>query len=105
MKRLMRSPMVGEVGLVRGLLEQAGIVCFMKNEQLAGALGDIPFLECEPELWVVHDDDFTAAQRILAEHRAPARAAAQWRCTHCGELIEGQFGACWQCGNQDTHES
>jgi hypothetical protein len=102
MQRLMRSSLVSEIGLVRSLLERAGIACFTKNEQLAGALGDIPFLECEPELWVLHDDDLSAAQHILAAHNAPASAAAQWRCVHCGELIEGQFGACWQCGNQDS---
>ena len=97
----MRSATVGEIGLVRGLLEQAGIQCLTKNEQLAGALGEIPFLECEPELWVLHDEDLPRAQQILANHNAPASAAGQWRCSHCGELIDGQFGACWQCGNPD----
>ncbi len=93
-----------EIGLVRGLLEHAGIECITKNEQLAGALGDIPFLECEPELWVVHDADLARAREILASHRAPAHSASVWRCDVCGELIEGQFGACWQCGNPDHHE-
>jgi hypothetical protein len=104
MKRLMRSAMASEIGLVRGLLERAGIQCHTKNEQLAGALGDIPFLECEPELWVLHDEDLDRAQRILAAHNAPAHTTSQWRCRHCGELIDGQFGACWQCGNPD-HEA
>ena len=76
MKRLMRSATVGEIGLVRGLLEQAGIECLTKNEQLAGALGEIPFLECEPELWVLHDEDLPRAQQILANHNAPASALA-----------------------------
>lgn len=97
----MRNATIGEIGLVRGLLERDGIKCITKNEQLAGALGDIPFLECEPELWVVHDEDLPQAQRILADHNAPASSTAQWRCSHCGELIEGQFGACWQCGTPD----
>lgn len=97
----MRSSMVSEVGLVRGLLEHAGIECFTRNEQLAGALGDIPFLECEPELWVLHDEDLVRAKRILAAHEAPACASVQWRCRQCGELIDGQFEACWRCGNPD----
>ena len=59
MKRLFRSPMMSEVGLVRGLLEQAGIACLVKNERLSGALGDIPFLECEPELWVLNEADLS----------------------------------------------
>ena len=90
-----------EVGLVRGLCERAGIECITKNEQLAGALGEIPFLECQPELWVVHDRDQRRAEAILATHEAPAAIHGRWRCDHCGEWIEGQFGACWQCGNAD----
>ena len=101
MKRLIADSTRTEIGLVRGLLERAGIACITKNEQLAGALGDIPFLECEPELWVVHDDDLERARQILSKHRAPAVAASVWRCGACGELIEGQFGACWRCGNPD----
>lgn len=104
MKRLLRSSMTSEIGLIRGLLERAGIACFTKNEQLAGALGDIPFLECEPELWVVHDADLPRAKSILAAHQTPSDKTQQWRCSHCGELIDGQFGACWQCGNPD-HEA
>jgi hypothetical protein len=100
-KRLLRHSTPTEIGLVRGLLEHAGIECITRNEQLAGALGDIPFLECEPELWVLHDEDLERAQKILDAHRAPAGTASQWRCSRCGELIEGQFGACWQCGNPD----
>jgi hypothetical protein len=101
MKRLFRSSMMSEVGLIRGLLEQAGIACLVRNERLSGALGDIPFLECEPELWVLNDADLPKAKRILAEHEAPATATSQWRCGHCGEIVDGQFGACWQCGTPD----
>lgn len=101
MKRLFRSPMMSEVGLVRGLLEQAGIACLVKNERLSGALGDIPFLECEPELWVLNEADLSKAKRILAEHESPPSAASKWRCSHCGELVDGQFSACWQCGTPD----
>ena len=101
MKRLFRSSTMSEVGLLRGLLEQAGIACLIKNERLSGALGDIPFLECEPELWVLQDDDMPKAKRILAEHEAPPDATSQWRCSHCGEMVDGQFGACWQCGTPD----
>lgn len=97
----MRSAMLSEIGLVRGLLERAGIECITKNEQLAGALGDIPFLECEPELWVLHDADLARARSILTTHNAPVVGADQWRCRHCGELIDAQFEACWQCGNPD----
>ena len=101
MKRLLKHASLAEIGLVRGLLEHAGIACVTKNEQLAGALGDIPFLECEPEIWVLDDADLARATAILESHQAPAAASGQWRCSHCGELIDGQFQVCWQCGTPD----
>ena len=105
MKRLMRSNIPGEVTMVRDLLERAGIDCITRGEQLGGALGDIPFLECEPEVWVLRDEDMAAAQRVLARHRAPSGSAARWRCSNCSEWVEGQFEACWRCGTLDTADN
>ena len=104
MKRVFRHDSAAEVGLLRGLLEQAGIACLTKNEQLAGALGEIPFLECQPELWVVDDDDRQRAEAIIAAHYAHAPAHADWTCSHCGETNEGQFSACWRCGAADRED-
>lgn len=100
----MRAVPASEIGLVRGLLERAGIKCHTKNEQLAGALGDIPFLECEPELWVVHDEDLPRAEQILAAHNAPVGSATPWQCSHCDEMIDAQFEICWKCGNPDLEQ-
>lgn len=101
MKRVFRHRSLADVGLVRGLLDRAGIACTTRNEQLAGALGDIPFLECEPELWILHDQDYARAMQIVGEHEAPASEHATWYCAACAEVNEGQFAACWRCGDAD----
>jgi len=101
MKRLVKDAPVPEIGLIRGLLERAGIPCVTRNEQLAGALGEIPFLECDPELWVLHDEDLPRARQILEAHQAPPLKASRWHCRECGELIDGQFEVCWRCGTPD----
>ena len=105
MKRVFRGRSLPEVGHLKSLLEQAGIACLIKNEQLAGALGEIPFLECMPELWVLEDREAGGAERIIAESivgtSAPATGAA-WRCRRCGGENEPQFAACWQCGTSDA---
>lgn len=101
MKRVFRHDSVAEIGLLRGLLEQAGIACLTKNEALVGALGEIPFLECQPELWVVDDADRARAEAIISEHYRGPPAHADWTCQACGETNEGQFGACWKCGAAD----
>lgn len=84
------------VNHVRNLLEASGIEAQMKNEFLGGAAGELPPTEAWPELWV-EEADFTRAQRVVDEfqHAEPQPA---WRCRRCGELIEGQFSECWNCG-------
>ncbi len=100
MKRVFQSESLAEVGHLRNLLEHAGIACVIRNEQLSGALGEIPFLECLPELWVLHDDELPRARRLIEQQREPV-AAPDWRCAECAELNEGQFAACWCCGSPD----
>ncbi len=87
--------------LLREFLEKEGIASLIRNEQLFGAMGEIPFAECFPELWVVDDETFPRA-RMLAEGwlHQDARQAEPWTCPACGEELEGQFGACWKCGRQ-----
>jgi hypothetical protein len=104
MKRVFRGRALPEVGHLKSLLEDAGIRCHIKNEQLGAALGEIPFLECTPELWVLEDGDERAAARLIGESIVGAGTpitGAAWRCRRCGGDNEPQFAACWQCGTHD----
>jgi hypothetical protein len=89
--------------LLKELLEGEGIACLLRNEELFAAMGEIPFIECLPELWVVDDEIYPRARVLLDgwlqtdEHKAEP-----WVCPGCGERLEGQFGACWKCGQQRT---
>lgn len=103
MKRVATAESLLEIGHWRNVLEQNGIACLVKNEQLSGALGEVPFLECLPELWVVADADRERAESLLADLRrdevaADGAGAAAWTCPHCKEDNEAQFAACWNCG-------
>jgi hypothetical protein len=88
-----------EAGLLKGLLEREGIACLVRNEQLFSALGEIPFTECFPELWVIDDETYPRAS-LLVENwlKGQDDSSEGWTCGGCGERLEGQFGACWQCG-------
>lgn len=82
------------------VLRAAGIACSVRNATLAAGIGDIPFLECSPQLWIDNDLDEAHARALLAEIEtgdSEVPRAAPWHC-RCGEVIEPQFGACWQCG-------
>jgi hypothetical protein len=78
-------------------LRAAGIRCEVRNTTLSGAMGEIPFLECAPQLWVLDELDETRANEVLQQLRRPV-TGAPWRCTECGEESEPQFGTCWKCG-------
>lgn len=54
-----------EAGRVRSLLEAHGIRTFMKNEFLSGALGDLPFQEVAPMVYVVEESDLPVALALL----------------------------------------
>jgi hypothetical protein len=86
--------------LLRERLEREGIACLLRNEELFSAMGEIPFLECRPELWVVDDEVWPRAQLLTEAWERGDGAAESWLCAGCGERLEGQFGACWKCGRE-----
>jgi hypothetical protein len=95
-KRVFRAASLLQVAHARNVLIAAGIDSELRNQYLAGALGDLPMLETWPQLWV-EDALESAAQRAL-EKAASAPTGAPWVCPQCGEQLEPQFTTCWRCG-------
>ncbi len=90
-----------ELHLLKEILEKMQIQCMVRNENLAGGVGEIPFLNCYPELWLLNERDQDRAQALIANWREAKRPPqAIWVCPQCTEIIDGQFGACWQCGTE-----
>ena len=81
-----------------GLLAQEGISTRVFNENAQGAMGEIPFTQAYPEVWVVEDAQFTRARGILNEFESSAPTATLTVCDRCGEQNPGNFELCWQCG-------
>jgi Putative prokaryotic signal transducing protein len=97
MRKVHTAESMLEIAHLRNLLETAGIACVVRNERLSGALGEIPFVECWPELWVREPGQALRARGLLDEALRPGPPAASWDCPSCGERIEGQFAQCWRC--------
>jgi hypothetical protein len=97
MKLLARAEHPLQAAIWADTLRAAGISCTVRNTVLSGALGEIPFLECAPQIWLDHDADEDRAREILRQLREPTRGP-EWRCADCGETSEAQFGSCWHCG-------
>ncbi len=103
MKRVWSGTALHDTVHLQNLLQLAGIRSVVKNRDLGGALGDLPFLDCSPELWVVEDSDLDRASALISDalRPKPRVATAPWRCAQCGEDNEAQFAACWRCGHGD----
>ena len=97
MRKVHTAESMVEIAHLRNLLESEGIACVVRNERLAGALGEIPFVECWPQLWVRNAGDVLRARGLIDEALRPTPEAEPWVCPHCGEHIEPQFAQCWHC--------
>lgn len=97
MRKVHTAESLIEIAHLRHVLESAGIACFVRNEALTSVIGEIPFIECWPELWVVRNGDALRARGLIDEARQPDVPAPDWHCERCGELVDGRFAACWRC--------
>jgi len=98
MKRIFTSPDSAELGLLKNILQKAGVHCVEINEQMAQTIPSAPF---QAELWVENETDYPAAVAILEEWQRPTKdAGASWTCSRCGEKLGSQFSKCWKCGTK-----
>jgi rubrerythrin len=84
-----------EAVLVKLALEREGIRCFIvaanaARARLRGAVHVSP-------------SNAERARQIVTRHLKGASVSEAalmpaWRCVNCGEMVEGQFQACWKCG-------
>jgi hypothetical protein len=99
MKKLYTAQNPLTISHLKNILESGGIVCVVKNLYLASAVGELPPIECWPELWIIDDARHDEAQEVLERTLAPVRSVSgPWTCRKCGTEVEGQFSECWNCG-------
>lgn len=99
MKRIYSAKDPLMIGHLKNVLATFGIRCITRKYDLSSAAGELPPIECWPELWVVDDEKVNRAEAILKKTLAPLRSVQKsWLCPGCGETIEGQFSECWNCG-------
>ena len=95
MLRLARAPNIAIAALWADALQQAGFSASVQRYFLGGLAGELPPDQCLPEVWLAHDHEESRAKELLYHlQNMPQR---RWHCA-CGEIVEGGFEQCWQCG-------
>ncbi len=87
-----------QVGRIQSLLESHDIPTFLKNQFTSSVMGEVPFVEVCPQLYILNEADLPEANRLLAQEKVEPAPVADWVCGECGAEVEGQFGSCWNCG-------
>ena len=104
MKELFRERELETVSFYKQLLENEGIPCLIRNENLTmSGLTDFPIPEFFPALNVLHDEDYQRAMEIIRQqlHETRTKSAGdpdqESPCPSCGEMNPQNFAQCWSC--------
>ena len=105
MKRVYSADSIVQVTHIKNVLSAEGIRAEIRNDRLGSVIGEIPFLETWPELWVAQLDFDRSQELIEQELHGPGLDEPSWTCRPCGEQIDGQFMECWNCGAVRTFDA
>ena len=95
MQRLTQAPNLAIATLWSDALNREGIATSLQRTFLTGGIGDLPPDQCLPEIWITEPTQEKRAREVLYDlQHIPQR---RWHCA-CGELVEGGFEQCWNCG-------
>ena len=98
MHKLYAASSLQEAYLIAGMLATAGIDAQILNQHSQGGLGEIPFGEVYPEIWLADDANMAAARRIIDAYEQPAADPGTVVCWSCHEENPADFDVCWHCG-------
>ncbi|HET6592340.1 MAG TPA: DUF2007 domain-containing protein [Xanthomonadales bacterium] len=86
------------VGQMQSLLESHGISTYIRNQYGSSVMGEVPFVEVVPQLYVLRECDVARAVELLKLDLASEPEGREWVCPECGVEVEGNFTRCWKCG-------
>lgn len=85
-----------KVGLYKSILDEAGILCFIQNDNTSR--GEVVIPAFYPTLCITDEDRYDEAVELLKNvHFAPADDGADWACPKCNESVPSSFDSCWNC--------
>jgi uncharacterized paraquat-inducible protein A len=98
MKRIYSAQNLPDAHIVLHLLSEAGIAAHVFNANAQSGMGELPFTETFPQVWVMNDEQASRAEKIVRDYKS---APIDHRIVHCAECHEenpANFEVCWKCG-------
>lgn len=96
MNRLYIAGDIFEAQLLHSLLKVQGISSLIKNEGLQSGIGELPFVEMWPEVWIIEQKDWISAVSVLESFKS-LKGLEDWLCAYCSSTNPGTFETCWSC--------
>ena len=85
------------VGLVNGLLQDAGIRTVLRNWDACN-ITEIPIPAIYPNVCVLGKEDLGRANEVIAAFSQSSETTAEpWICHECWEQVESNYLECWKC--------
>jgi hypothetical protein len=84
--------------ILLGLLRAQGIDARILNAGAHGVLGEIPFDQTYPELWLVDPADLDRARIVFEGFDRPVASGPDTICPVCAQESPASFAVCWHCG-------
>ncbi len=110
MKQVYIADDPADAHLVAGILDQFGISCEIRGEDLWSARGQLPLTaDTLPIVWIADDGKYEQAIELVRQFENGTLTAGKgdspWTCPNCGKEVEAQFTNCWKCGANRPSET
>jgi hypothetical protein len=99
MKRIYTHDNIVVLHSVKNVLALNNIESFVKNEHTIPAGARHGISNIFHELWILNDQDYEKASRVIDTEIDNPALKASWICRQCNEENEGNFEVCWKCQN------
>ena len=100
MIKIYTAPTLPDAHLVLGLLTQAGIDARVFNENAQSVMGEIPFHQAWPQVWIMDEGDAKQARELIDQIERSQVPSGAVFCPHCQEENPANFRTCWNCSRE-----